>query len=222
MQSLGILTDNRKYEVELQQLFKELEFQLITIKEKDSFNQLSGLIIHLSKKNSLAEVIDWLLFSRSNPEVFIWLIYKDSVVHEQNILLELGANDVITTDDELAKLPYIVKNTFSRIRIVKEDTTANLNETSFLNEENQTVWVNKEERPLTRTEFRLLSILYDRINTTVSYEELFEETWSDECENQLFRVSNVVFHLREKINDSNKYEIKTTRSKGYMLKEKNN
>lgn len=221
MQSLGILTDSDKSEIELEQLFKELEFQLIMVKEKTSFNEVSGVIIYLSKTNCLAEIIDWLLFSKSNPEVFIWIIYKRPLNHEQDILLELGANDVLTTENELAKLPYLVKNTFSRTRLVKEDIKASLKENLFLNEENQTVWINKQEKSLTKTEFRLLKALYDRINTTVSYNELFNETWNDECKNKLFRVSNVVFHLREKVNTSHKFEIKTTRSKGYMLREKN-
>lgn len=220
MQSLGILTDTEKTEVELKQLFKELDCQLIMMKEKTNFNQLSGVVIYLSETNSLAKIIDWLLFSKSNPEVFIWIIYKEPLKHEQDILLELGANDVLTTESELAKLPYLVKNTFSRTKTVEEDIQESLIATSFLNEENQTVWINKQEKSLTRTEFRLLKVLHERVNTTVSYSELFKEIWNDECKNKLFRVSNVVFHLREKVNDSNQFEIKTTRSKGYMLREK--
>ncbi|MHC5228294.1 winged helix-turn-helix domain-containing protein [Enterococcus sp. LJL99] len=221
MQSLGILIDNEQSEIELMQLFKELKFQLLTIKEKTSFNQLNGAVIYLTKENCLAKIIDWLLFSKLNPEMFVWIVYKEPLKHEQDILLELGANDVLTTSNELAKLPFIVKNTFSRTRRTDDDIETSVRKNSFLNEENQTVWINTQEKSLTKTEFRLLKILYERLNTTVSYNDIFKEIWKDDCKNKLFRVSNVVFHLRKKVNDSDQFEIKTTRSKGYMLKEKN-
>ena len=50
-------------------------------------------------------------------------------------------------------------------------------------------------------------------------EELYKNVWKDTANERKYRVANVIFHLRKKIEqDVNKPQyIKTIRSKGYML-----
>ena len=53
----------------------------------------------------------------------------------------------------------------------------------------------------------------------IKYEELYKNVWKDTANERKYRVANVIFHLRKKIEqDVNKPQyIKTIRSKGYML-----
>lgn len=53
----------------------------------------------------------------------------------------------------------------------------------------------------------------------MTYEQLFQEIWCDVDESKQYRLNNLIFHLRKKIekNTKNPVFIKTIRSRGYML-----
>ncbi|MDN3193933.1 winged helix-turn-helix domain-containing protein, partial [Enterococcus faecalis] len=61
--------------------------------------------------------------------------------------------------------------------------------------------------------------LFKHAGQTITYEELYKNVWKDTANERKYRVANVIFHLRKKIEqDVNKPQyIKTIRSKGYML-----
>lgn len=217
MSDLGILADEQMFPTELFTVLQSQTYQLIDVKEKKQFERLDGLIIYLTNEKSLPEAIDWLIFSKSKSDVFVWIISQNLLDREQTILFELGANDVLGVSDGIEKLPYIIKNTFDRTNQKKKETDS-MFPYSFLNDKNQTVVVNGQEVGLTRTEFQFLRVLFERVNTTVTYEEVFRTIWPDSPDVQTLRIANVVFHLREKIKESKDFSIKTTRSIGYLLR----
>ncbi|MHC5227721.1 winged helix-turn-helix domain-containing protein [Enterococcus sp. LJL99] len=217
MSDLGILADEQMFPTELFTVLQSQTYQLIDVKEKEQFERLDGLIIYLTNEKSLPEAIDWLIFSKSKSDVFVWIISQNLLDREQTILFELGANDVLCVSDGIEKLPYIIKNTFDRTNQKKKETDS-MFPYSFLNDKNQTVVVNGQEVGLTRTEFQFLRVLFERVNTTVTYEEVFRTIWPDSPDVQTLRIANVVFHLREKIKESKDFSIKTTRSIGYLLR----
>ncbi|MHC5228998.1 hypothetical protein ACYSNW_12015 [Enterococcus sp. LJL99] len=222
MSILGVLADKELSQMELDPLLNSQSYRLIQVKEKEQFEELDGLVVYLNKEQNLPEVIEWLLFSKSNPDVFVWIVSSNSLDREQDILFELGANDVLTSNDCIDKLPYIIKNTFNRVKKRKSDRPKE-KAREILNEKNQTVLVNREEKPLTRIEYRMFHKLLENSDTTVDYEELFtagrlvvpEKIDKKEI---AFRVANVVFHLREKTSGSVDFKIETVRSKGYILR----
>lgn len=217
MSDLGILAQEQQIPKELFTILESQRYQLVIVKEKEQFKRLDGLIIYLTNEKSLPEAIEWLLFSKSKVDVFVWVISQNLLGREQTILFELGANDVLCVSDGIEKLPYIIKNTFDRT-IQKKKETDHMYPYSFLNEKNQTVIINGQEVGLTRTEFQFLRVLFERVNTTVTYEEVFKKIWPNSFDVQTLRIANIVFHLREKIRDSKDFSIKTTRSIGYLLK----
>lgn len=77
-----------------------------------------------------------------------------------------------------------------------------------------------KEISLTKLEFRTIEFLQSQQGVAVSYEEIYKNVWDEDGQGKQYRVSNLIFHLRQKIEeDTARPEyIKTIRSKGYMLK----
>lgn len=218
MLTIGLLTDEELSTQDLVHFFKMQNYQIINVKEKEQFDQLNGLVINLTKKNNLTTVIDWLLYSKTNQAIFVWVISnKQLEKEEENILLELGANDVVSIEEDTKKISYIVRNTFARLNQMNDNHCAQRKHNTILNEKNQAVFVNGEEQLLTKTEFNLFKKLYEHADMAVSYEELLEYIWGDLEKNCSFRLSNIIHNLRSKVDESNQFELKTIRSKGYML-----
>lgn len=224
MPRIGIFAD-KEMSQKLDLLLNSANKNLIHVKEKESLEKLDGVVIYLDKQKNLTRVIEWLLFSKSNPSVFIWIVSLSSLDCEQNILFELGANYILTSTDEIAKLPYIIKNTFNRLKNTESDSPKEKNR-KLLNEKNQTVLVNKEEKSLTRIEYQMFQELIKNPNNTVNYDTLFKIRNLDFSEKidrveKISRVANVIFHLRKKTRASVDFQIETVRSKGYLLRVKN-
>lgn len=81
-----------------------------------------------------------------------------------------------------------------------------------------------QEVSLTKLEFQTISFLQENIGKAMSYEEIYQAVWQEKhtgspLENRQYRISNLIFHLRKKmeINNVHPNYIKTVRSKGYML-----
>ncbi|MHC5228507.1 winged helix-turn-helix domain-containing protein [Enterococcus sp. LJL99] len=216
MSNLGIFTSEKDLFKEFVSQFESMNNSVIQVNDKKQMEQLDGLIIHLTETDGLTETIKWLLFSKTRSELFVWIFSSKKLNREEDILFELGANDVVFSPTGTGKLFYIVKNTFARL---KNKNNSKLIKPTF-NENNQSFSLDGKVQQLTRTEYRLFKLLYDRIDTTVTYTELSESTWDDFEGDRFFRVANVVFHLREKMKENGRFEIKTIRSVGYMLKVK--
>lgn len=223
MSKIGILSDQKELEQKLTQLFPEERYQLVSFNDKKQFYHIDGLIVNLNNENRLAETINWLLHSKLNPSVFIWILIPELLEQEQDILFKLGANDVFTSYDKLKKRSYVIKNTLSRVQQQETKLTLGKNYSSFLSTTNQSVLINGKEKQLTRNEYKIIHLLFSHFDETLSYEDIFKKIWPTidyDKEDSNFRISNVIFHLRAKIEESNEFIIKTTRSKGYRLTEK--
>lgn len=205
MSILGIFTSEKDLFKEFVSQFELMNNSVIQVNDKKQMEQLDGLIIHLTGTDGLTETIKWLLFSKTRPKLFVWIFSSKKLNREEDILFELGANDVVFSPTGTGKLFYIVKNTFARL---KNKNNSKLIKPVF-NENNQSFSIDGKVQQLTRTEYRLFKLLYDRIDTTVTYTELSESTWDDFEGDRFFRVANVVFHLREKMKENGQLEIKT-------------
>lgn len=85
--------------------------------------------------------------------------------------------------------------------------------------------INGDDIQLTPLEYKMLSLLVSEINSTHTYESIFQMIWGEEAielSEQKFRVSNVIFHLRNKVKDSRQIEIVTTHGIGYKVTELEN
>ncbi|WP_429948758.1 hypothetical protein IGJ55_002754 [Enterococcus sp. AZ170] len=214
MLTLGII-DNKKSNEQLKLQFQAEPYCLTNIKTKKQLAQLNGLIVSMDMKEDLSQVIEWIIACQKVPTVFIWVFSKVLLDYEENILLELGVNDVIMTEKRQPVLTKVVKNTFKRLEepfLLEPESPPKL-----LNEKNQSIQVNGKEQGLTRKEFQLMRLLCENQNTTVTYEQLMYQLWPETEKVDILRLANIVFHIRNKSKESDVFTIKTVRSKGYML-----
>ena len=216
MMNLGIVAQKSETYKQLKELLQTDNKSIYKIDKKSTLNQLNGLIVIMENKESFTKVISWLLACQMHQQIFVWVFSEISLKDEKKVMLDLGANDVITTMSSLSDLAIKVNNTFNRISYII-NSKENNNLESLLNTNNQTICINGKDLFLTRQEFKLINILYQKKNVTVSYEELLNSLWNDSKRKANYMLANTVFHLREKVAKSNDFEIKTVRSKGYML-----
>lgn len=221
MLTLGILgIDSAMYQT-LEKKFKSEVYKLIKVEKKKQLEQIDGLILSMDEKKQMSIIIDWLLTCQKTPSVFVWIFSTIPLDYEEDVLLGLGANDVVMTKSRESNLVQVVKNTFSRLEYSNKTQKRSIDH-QIINDTNQSILVNGMEQPLTRKEFQIFSLLYEHKNMSLSYENLLNRLWPNADENELYRIANIVFHLRKKIKDSDEYAIKTVRSKGYMLQTKEN
>lgn len=130
--------------------------------------------------------------------------------------MSLGANGVYSDKSNLDFFNLVIGNTLTKIEQFSKLNKQHENE-SVINFKNQTVLVNGVEKELTRKEFKLFQILYENKDICVTYDELQKQIWPNKDGNELYLLTNAIFHLWEKIRKSDFYQIKTIRSKGYLL-----
>lgn len=211
MSSIGIPVEMAGYDT-LKEQMDPAFFTPIT--EKETMIQLNGVILPIQMKEQLPQVIDWLLFCQEHPRVFVWVYSTTPLDYEQELLLQLGANEVVINNPP--RLTLIVKNSLIRLTASREMRKTQI-KGLFLNKSNQSMYVNGQEELLTRKEFLLIQCLYEKKETCVTYDELVQLLWPNNPNKDLFMLANTIFRLRQKLNKSKSYEIKTIRSKGYLL-----
>lgn len=213
MALLGVVT---KKENETLSLFESGKRSVIKITQKEQLKTVSGVVIVIKKKEELSTAIEWLLACRENPTLFVWIFSLVNLNEELSILMSLGANGVYSDKSNLDFFNLVIGNTLTKIEQFSKLNKQHENE-SVINFKNQTVLVNGVEKELTRKEFKLFQILYENKDICVTYDELQKQIWPNKDGNELYLLTNAIFHLREKIKKSDFYQIKTIRSKGYLL-----
>ncbi|MEI5992304.1 hypothetical protein A5881_003860 [Enterococcus termitis] len=220
MITIGIVDRDNKTLSRLKELVNSENYNLKRITEKEQLSTIDTLIIVETDKSeggNLSEVIDWLISSRENSSLIVWFFSERLLPdQEQTILLRLGCNGIVMLYENLPHLWLIINNLFNRE--MKQNNGKSVKNKELLNDLNQTILINNIEKPLTKKEFQLLSVLNEKKNTTVSYKKLMSILWPNGSTETTYKLANIVFKLREKIESSNDFKIVTTRSKGYMLK----
>lgn len=79
------------------------------------------------------------------------------------------------------------------------------------------VWIDQDEVPLTRMEFDLLIELAVQADRVVSLQILGTRLWGTFGQKERHRLTVLVFRLREKLQGSSPYQIRTRRGRGYGL-----
>ncbi|WP_086349267.1 winged helix-turn-helix domain-containing protein [Candidatus Enterococcus clewellii] len=194
---------------------------------EQKMSELDAVIIRENTLEDTAQTCSILLKLKENADIHVWVFSSGSQKVMRTVYLQLGALGIISEECEEDELQLIISNSLGKknVRCGKQS----LNEDEASPEEadklkliprNHSVKLHgKKEIPLTKLEYKTLELLYKNKNNTVTYGELFEEVWKEKFINQNYRVANLVFHLREKIEDNSVSPIfiRTVRSKGYML-----
>lgn len=194
---------------------------------------LDAIIVRENSLKDTAKTCNILIKLRERTNALVWVFPTSSQKLVRTIYLELGAVGIIPEDCEANELQLIISNNLEKKKKGNDKVFGNENtlsssecegyeyskELQLVPRNHSVRIVGKGEIPLTRLEYKIMDILYKNMNNAVSYEELYEAIWGKEFNNQNYRVANLIFHLRGKIERSsvNPEYIRTVRSKGYML-----
>lgn len=220
MPTIGIVTIDSDENVTVTSVLEATGFQLITIQNKTQLTHISSLVILSENPSNFRSVCEWIASAQEQSAVFTWVFSPNCTEGEKDIFLQLGANGVVDQSGRINELILLVRNFFLR----KERTPTNTiwsesHDKLAMKEANLSIIIDGEkEISLTKLEFQAISILFNQVNTAVSYEKLYVSVWGDMYENnRKYRVANLIFHIRGKLGDVEGELIRTIRSKGYML-----
>ncbi|WP_348921396.1 winged helix-turn-helix domain-containing protein [Enterococcus rotai] len=206
---------------------KEKAYTLYPLeKELDKGKQtmLEAVILDYSGGNSgesLGKICE-LLFRLKESEVpLIFILLQQSTPMERLIYLQLGATIVFDCQVKPNEFGIIVSNllqpkTGLRQVVLEEKVESGLQ----LNTYNHSISLEEgQEAFLTPLEYKLVSYLKSKKDQGATYEEIYQALWQQEMGNQRYRVANLVFHIRTKIEKSSAHPkyLKTIRTIGYVL-----
>jgi len=175
---------------------------------------------------TIGQTCEWIIKVRDIANCFIWVLSEEATKINRIIHLQLGADGTFNNQTDLDEFSLYVTKTLERRaghsvnRFVDHSKEDKKSFDIRLVPANFAVKIEgKDEISLTKLEYRTLELLIDRKGEAVTYEELYENAWGQEEGDKKYRVANLVFHLRKKLDDDSfksKY-IRTVRSRGYML-----
>ncbi|MEI5990123.1 hypothetical protein A5881_001616 [Enterococcus termitis] len=189
-------------------------------------NELHAVIIREEEISDLSTICDLILKIRKQSQCYIWISTATENSLGKLVYLQLGADQVFEANREEKEISFIIDNALCRIglenKVSQSIEEASANKNMFqLNSSNISVVIDGgDEVVLTKLEYKIAELLLKTPNTAVDYETIYQKIWNDDSvENKRYRVANVVYHLRRKVETNIKKPkyIKTVRSRGYML-----
>ncbi|MCA5014234.1 MULTISPECIES: winged helix-turn-helix domain-containing protein [unclassified Enterococcus] len=217
MTRIGLLSTS-SYDTDLRTLLIQNGYEATKVQGSDHVEGIDIILIDKNKENDVSKTIEYLL-NLKEQQLPIWVIAKDYVTDEKLIYLQLGANGVISKTTEMKELLLTIHNYLCTGCTLSDSLPKDALDSLILDHNKQCIVVDKEQEiTFTRKEFRAFEILYQNMNDTVTYEELFQYLWNGSKDKKIYRVANIIFHIRNKLPENKKYMIQTIRSKGYILK----
>lgn len=185
---------------------------------------IDGILIFEENLNNIGEICKYMIDLRRESNALIWVLIPEQIHSAKLIYLQVGADAVFTYESELEVNILTMTNGLKRYNmfrhVQKSEQPTKDNRSLKLNSTNLSAVIDDSmEVPLTRIEYKIMELLLKNPNVAISYQDIYKKIWDDECEQSKFRVSNVIFHLRKKL-DEDSIEprfIKTIRSKGYLI-----
>lgn len=220
MRKIGIVRINSDDDTLIHSLKRMDGFNVVdleTVKQEEYV--LDGLVIFNEDENGFGKICDWVIHSLKKQQTFIWICTKQCKPEEKEVYLQLGVNGVFSSHGKMIELVFVIKNLFFRLEPspTVESTNINIERLQLKSSNLSVILEGKDEISLTQLEYKALDILAEKKGEAVSYEEIYHSLWpslNGEMMGKKYRVSNIIFHLREKIGFTS---IRNVRSKGYML-----
>lgn len=198
---------------------------LESINDIERIEEYDGIIIKEPDVEYIFPICEIIINLRKQKNIFIWIITAGSSYSERLIYFQLGVDGVVDSSYDLKQLKWVINNTLNRyhnnlkMQPIVDNTQTKKNDVKLLPANLSVLLNNDKEISLTRLEYRAMELLNSIPNQTFTYKEIYEYVWQTSFKADNYRVSNIIFHLRNKI-ESNPLKaqwIKTTRSKGYRL-----
>lgn len=227
MYNIGLLHLNNKANSSTDSEVLKRSYNVIEITENiESIEELQAVIIEEEVVADISTICEMILKIKQRSNCYIWVFTATENSVGKLVYLQLGADEVFGADREVKEVGLVIENALCRIASQKIESHSveiplDKKEIFELNPSNISVFIDGEkEVVLTKLEYQIFEVLLKTPNTAVTYETIFQKIWKDDSiENKQYRVANVVYHLRRKIEKNIKKPkfIKTVRSKGYML-----
>ncbi|OJG84746.1 hypothetical protein RV15_GL002891 [Enterococcus silesiacus] len=186
--------------------------------ENTDLAALQGIILPKNEYIQIEKLFQWLIKVRENTLKPIWILTSEPLGDEKIIYLKLGVTGFLLETDSFEEIAWTIKN--GMLSMSKEDTAADKNHIFRMDPSSFTALIAGKKMMLTKLEYMLLDYLYASENSVRTYEEIANYLWKQKESAPKYRVANLIFHIRQKIEMIDvKYAdmIKTVRSKGYIL-----
>lgn len=236
--TIGYISLNNQLNEEIKRAFNVLQCTIQPI-EKEKMNllfegkdylidQIDTLIVEDADFSDINWICELIMKVRKKSDIPLWISSPSDVLSKTSriVYLQLGADGILDQDGDLDESILIVRNCINRFKQprlkgnFKRPALVTGVEAFQLIPQNLSVCLEDgKEINLTKLEFLTIEYLHKHACKTMTYEEIYQNVWNDTYKNRKYRVSNLVCHLRQKIEmdiERPKY-IKTIRSKGYML-----
>ncbi|MEI5989158.1 hypothetical protein A5881_000646 [Enterococcus termitis] len=209
------------------QIIENEQVRQIVENDGEILHQIDTLVIEHSDLNDLNLICELIMNIRKQANVPLWILASSENVNRTNriVYLQLGADGIIDQADETDESILMMRNLMRRFRnrehheILKEVPKSKTFDFKLIPQNLSVCLENGKEVNLTKLEFLTIEYLHKHARKTMTYEEIYQNVWNDIYLDRKYRVSNLIFHLRQKLEidvEKPKY-IKTVRSKGYML-----
>ncbi|WP_242585598.1 MULTISPECIES: winged helix-turn-helix domain-containing protein [unclassified Enterococcus] len=206
----------------------QLHVNLISKDEAaENANKYDGIIIEENHSQNIGMICELIILIKKESNPFVWVISNRKNNMNHIVYLQLGADGILDEELDFEVSKLFLTNTLNRCKNKdgasidrKEQSTKSASGSDFhLRPCNYSVVLNGTEINLTKLEFKAIEFLQTQQGVAVSYEEIYKNVWENEGNDKQYRVSNLIFHLRQKIETdaARPVYIKTVRSKGYKL-----
>lgn len=186
-----------------------------------------GIVIAEQRTQNIGIICELIIMLKRKHNTFVWVVSERKHKMNRIAYLQLGADGIINEDCDLEECGFMMINALDRYKDISTEEENQIHKSVELSDLqlrpcNFSVVVKGKEINLTRLEYKTIEFLHTKQGTAVTYEEIYKNVWINEvnkANDKQYRVSNLVFHIRQKIEEDTtrpKY-IKTIRSKGYKL-----
>ncbi|EOL50080.1 winged helix-turn-helix domain-containing protein [Enterococcus caccae] len=197
---------------------------------RERIPKMDAVIVIESAVENIGLTCEFIIKVRDLTEGFVWVLSSESSKVNRIVHLQLGADGTFDNRIDSDEFCLYVMNTLER-RLGKKGQKNSYSQIESPKKEQQIQNIRlvpanfsvniegKGEVGLTKLEFKALETLIRNKGEAISYEELYKSVWGKEKGDKKYRVANLIFHLRKKLEDDSfkpKY-IRTVRSRGYML-----
>lgn len=227
MKKIGFYTLNEQASSSYVEQMKERDWFVKNISVCLSSKQISDMDVfvldyteHESKQKNISAICEQLLTIRTYSQAPIFIFMKETEMVNRLIWYQFGANCIFDQAVVPNEILLILSNFFNnwevgtKLHQVREKETQNRFE---LLPDSLSVCLPTGEKFLTRLEYRLLEHLLERGDSGSTYKEIYQTLWGSNDTHKFYRIANLVFRLRKKIEVNDLKLIFTIRSKGYRL-----
>ncbi|MDK4396681.1 winged helix-turn-helix domain-containing protein [Enterococcus faecalis] len=184
------------------------------------------VLIIETQSNQVGEICNQILRLKKDYAPLLWVWSSIENKMNRSIYLKLGADGIATPALSCEEWLLTIENALSRRKIYrKQDNLISIEEVhskrlNLNTKDRSLLFDGKDKIHLTNLEFKIVALLFQNIGELVTYKELYQSIYEENevPDSHLYRVTNIVFHIRKKILSKGKGDpIKNIRSKGYIL-----